>query len=65
MMNRLGACLLIAVSLVYAGCGRSSKEPVNVQPLMTADEVFEFRAAKTSEYHSYSATVMHTQRTGS
>ena len=65
-MNRLGACLVMAASLVTAGCGRSSKEqPLPVQPLMTADEVFEFRAAKTSEYRSYSATVMHSQRTGS
>jgi outer membrane lipoprotein-sorting protein len=65
MMNRLGACLFMAASLVYAGCGRSSKEPLPAQPLMTADEVFEFRAAKTAEYHSYSAIVMHAQRTRS
>lgn len=64
-MNRLGACLFMAASLVCAGCGRSSKEPLPVQPLMTADEVFEFRAAKTSEYRSYSATVVHMQRTRS
>ncbi len=55
----------MAASLVCAGCGRASKEPVSAQPLMTADEVFEFRATKISEYRSYSATVMHAQRTRS
>jgi outer membrane lipoprotein-sorting protein len=65
-MNRFGGWLFLAACLACAGCGQSSKEqPLPVQPLMTADEVFEFRAAKTSEYHSYSATVMHAQHTGS